>query len=141
MNTKIHRAAGWFIIVLIICQFVPMNRINPPARDREKLPADVRKILKKNCYDCHSLENHWPRSAYIAPLSWFVVHEIEKGRKALNFSVHINRRTTPSNSSKPAVRTMLLSGELSTHPQIPGIPAANLSGEELRILVEWTGTR
>lgn len=141
MKISRQHTAGWSIIVLIACQLIPLNRFNPSARDREILPADVRKILKKNCYNCHSLETRWPRGAYIAPLSWVIVRKVNKGRKALNFSAGSDDRPIPSGSLKPAVQSMLFPDKISRHPKIPGIPPANLSADELKRLTEWASPR
>ena len=49
-------------------------------------PRDVQWILRRACYDCHSTETRWPIWAYVAPLSWQVVGDVERARSVLNFS-------------------------------------------------------
>ena len=38
------------------------------------------------CFDCHSNETKWPWYAHVAPVSWLVQHDVDDGRKHLNFS-------------------------------------------------------
>lgn len=37
-------------------------------------------------YGCHSNEADWPLYSYVAPLSWLVQSDVERGRDELNFS-------------------------------------------------------
>ena len=39
-----------------------------------------------SCYSCHSNETDWPRYSYVAPMSWLVRSDVERGRDELNFS-------------------------------------------------------
>jgi len=66
--------------------FIPVDRNNPPIKNDIQTPANVKAILKKACYDCHSNETVWPLYSYIAPASWLVSGDVANGRKHLNFS-------------------------------------------------------
>jgi hypothetical protein len=46
----------------------------------------VAAILKNSCYDCHSFETKWPWYSYVAPVSWYVVRDVDAARASLNFS-------------------------------------------------------
>jgi len=85
---------GRFLLILgaIVgaMQFIPSYEIsNPPTDPRLEidLPADLKEILKRSCYDCHSNGTRWPWYAYVAPMKWVVRRDVIEGRKALNFSV------------------------------------------------------
>jgi hypothetical protein len=56
-------------------------------------PANVRAILRRVCYDCHSNETDWPWYSQVAPFSWLVARNVHEGREELNFSTW-NRITT-----------------------------------------------
>lgn len=71
---------------LIGIQFIEIERTNPPVVGDLQAPPQVKEILKKSCYDCHSNETKWPWYSYVAPVSWFVANDVEQGRKHLNFS-------------------------------------------------------
>ncbi len=74
------------IIVLVGIQFIPVERTNPPVKNEIGAPADVKAILKKTCYNCHSNETNWVWYTKIAPASFLAVSDVNDGRKHLNFS-------------------------------------------------------
>lgn len=74
------------IFILIVIQFIPVDRDNPPVTEEITAPPNVLSILKTSCYDCHSNETNWPWYSYIAPVSFLVAGDVKDGRKNLNFS-------------------------------------------------------
>ena len=52
----------------------------------ETIPSEVRAIVKRSCYDCHSFETNYPWYANVAPVSWWIKGHINEGRKFINFS-------------------------------------------------------
>jgi len=72
--------------VLLVVQFVPTERTNPPAQGTLAAPPQIEGTFRRACYDCHSNETHWPWYSRIAPLSWLIVHDVTLGRKEVNFS-------------------------------------------------------
>ena len=71
---------------LLAMQAVQCQRTNPPITGDLDAPADVKAVLHRACYDCHSNETEWPVYSYVAPMSWLVRRDVEEGREALNFS-------------------------------------------------------
>ncbi|MGH7933061.1 MAG: heme-binding domain-containing protein [Candidatus Binataceae bacterium] len=67
-------------------QFVPAMRDNPPAAGEITAPPEVAALLRRACYDCHSNQTRWRWYSHIAPLSWLIAHDVELGRKEINFS-------------------------------------------------------
>jgi hypothetical protein len=72
-------------------QLVPVSRSNPPVTADLVAPDNVRAILRRSCYDCHSHESTWPWYAYVAPVSWFIAHDVNEAREHLNFSTWADR--------------------------------------------------
>jgi heme-binding protein len=70
----------WFLLgillALIVMQFVPVERTNPPVEQEVPAPANVRAMLRRACYDCHSNETRWPWYSHVAPVSWLVAHDV-----------------------------------------------------------------
>ena len=85
-------------------QLIPIERSNPPIDKNIALhpPKEVKSILKKACYDCHSNETKWPFYANIAPLSFSISSHVKDGRKALNFSEwkNIDPKSKPNESNE-----------------------------------------
>lgn len=73
-------------IVVISIQFVPVERTNPLGSGGPNVSLELQWVLRRSCYDCHSNETRWPIWAYVAPISWMVVSDVEAARKLLNFS-------------------------------------------------------
>jgi len=80
------------IAIFILIQFIPANL--PDISDNNpndlllsaNVPADISKMLKASCYDCHSNETVYPWYSYVAPVSFLVSRDTREGRKKLNFS-------------------------------------------------------
>ena len=87
--------AKWMVIgliaVLALIQFIQPSRTNPPviaSRSLEahvQVPAQVQEILKRSCYDCHSSATVWPWYSHVAPVSWYVAHDVNTARGHINF--------------------------------------------------------
>jgi len=72
--------------MMMLTQFFRPAIDNPPAGGGLDAPPEIAALLRGSCYDCHSNETHWPFYARVAPLSWLVVHDVNRGRQELNFS-------------------------------------------------------
>ncbi|MFZ2323831.1 MAG: heme-binding domain-containing protein [Ignavibacteriaceae bacterium] len=74
------------VLILVGIQFIPVERTNPPIKSEVDAPENVKTILKKACYDCHSNETNWGWYTKIAPASFLTADDVKHGRKHLNFS-------------------------------------------------------
>lgn len=138
---KVGKVLRWTIagllIVFILIQFVPVDRTNPPVETEAPAPTDIRAILRRACYDCHSNETLWPWYSKVAPVSWLIVDDVQKGREALNFSTW-NRYTT-----QQQVKNLKESWEETAEGEMPpwfylaAHRDANLSSEERAALRAW----
>jgi hypothetical protein len=59
---------------------------NPPVTADLKVPSEVKQILRRSCYDCHSNETRLAWFDRFVPAIQFVARDIRRGRIALNFS-------------------------------------------------------
>lgn len=74
------------VAVLLIIQFKPVKRDNPPIQNEVGASPEIMAILERACYDCHSNETEWPWYSHVAPISWFVAGHVAEAREHLNFS-------------------------------------------------------
>ncbi len=72
--------------ILILIQFVPVDRSNPPVQGRIQVAPEVEAVLRRACYDCHSNETAWPWYSRVAPVSWWLADHVKDGREDLNFT-------------------------------------------------------
>jgi hypothetical protein len=136
-----RRVAGWTIGILAVAfvaiQLLPVDRTNPPVESEVPAPPEVRAVLKRACYDCHSNETVWPWYARVAPVSFLLAHDVSEGREALNFSTW-NRLDT-----KQRVKAMQESweevqeGEMPPWFYLPPHPDARLSAADRALLRTW----
>jgi heme-binding protein len=90
---RVVRALRWPAAVVaalaLAIQLVPYgwSRPNPPVTQDAPWPdAESERIARRSCYSCHSNETDWPAYSYVAPMSWLVRNDVERGRDELNFS-------------------------------------------------------
>jgi hypothetical protein len=125
------------VLLLIVMQFIPAKRTNPAVVYDFDGPAEVKAILKRSCYDCHSNETAWPWYSRVAPFSWFVVHHVDEGRAHLNFSNWEPLSTIPfvreEIHEETAEGKMPLKSYLLIHRK------AGLSEADKAILRDWAG--
>lgn len=130
------------IVIFLGLQLVPVNRHNPEVVADIKAPDDVRHILKRACYDCHSNETKWPWYSYIAPGSWLVAKDVREGRERLNFSEwgeYYDEFDTPLFFVEEGCMETIHTGEMPLWFYVPMHPEAELSEEDMAVLEEWCG--
>jgi hypothetical protein len=130
--------AGAVVLVLVMAaQFVPVETANPPVEGDIPTPPEVKAVLRRACYDCHSNETAWPWYSRLAPLSWRLARDVREGRAALNFSTW-NRYGT-----QEQVEKLRMSWVYETEGQMPPwfyLPAhrdAQLSAKDRALLRQW----
>ena len=57
-----------------------------PILSNSQVPPVVRAILVEKCADCHSMQTRAPFYGRLAPASWLMERDINRGRKAMNLS-------------------------------------------------------
>ena len=129
--------AGWLIIGLLLIQFIPLDRLDHPSKPPADIPATVLAVLEARCFDCHSAQTRWPRSAYVAPLSWYVTGKVGQAREPANFSNFDALPEAARQEVMQSVSRLAELDELSAHGAIPGFPAIRLTEAEQRILAGW----
>lgn len=86
MRKVIRRTFLFLMVALVLIQFVPVDRSNPPVTGEVEAPDPVMETLRSACYDCHSNETRWPWYSRVAPVSWRIANHVREGRDHLNFS-------------------------------------------------------
>jgi hypothetical protein len=92
MKKPIKFSLVLILAIMIIIQFIG-NKLPDNSNDlskdfalTENAPEEVKAILSKACYDCHSNQTIYPWYSYVAPVSWLVIKDVKEGRAELNFS-------------------------------------------------------
>ena len=87
------KSGRWFLLLILVVvlaiQLVPYgrNHENPVVR-KEPIwnSPQTRDLTVRSCFDCHSNETVWPWYSNIAPASWIIQRDVDKGRRKVNFS-------------------------------------------------------
>jgi cytochrome c551/c552 len=138
MNWKVVKrgllAAG---LALVLAQAVPVDRSNPAVQGEVAAPADVRAILRRACYDCHSNETVWPWYSRVAPVSWLLARDVREGRKEVNFSVFGEYAEKRRQRKWTEIPEQVQKGEMPPWFYTAVHPEARLSEGDRAALVRW----
>ncbi|MCF2517724.1 heme-binding domain-containing protein [Dyadobacter sp. CY351] len=113
---------------------------NPPVTSEIVVPKEVKQILERACYDCHSNEAKVEWFDRIAPASFLVAHDVNEARARFNFSEW--------DRNPPAVQELLLWEMVNAIDQqkMPlqryrlAHPGGKVSASELTVLKQYVNT-
>jgi len=69
------------VVIQIVIQFVPVKKTNPPVTREITAPVEVKSILERSCYDCHSNQTVCPWYSHVALVSWMVASDVNEGER------------------------------------------------------------
>jgi len=124
-------------VIIVAIQFIPVDRSSPPVTQEIDAPANVLSILKTSCYDCHSNETNWPWYSYVAPVSFLVSGDVEKGRKRVNFSEWDKYDEKKKAKKLDAMIEVIEEGEMPLPKYTITHPQAKMNPEKIRVLKDW----
>ena len=137
MNLSLKSIASWFTLLLLLIQFMPLHRLNPPLISEIEATPPIKNALKKGCYDCHSNATRWSGLAYIAPFSWLISGTVTKGRSVLNFSEWKNEKNPEQLRKRAKINQVIADAE--AHQQLYYLwnPRQRLTVQESNALQQW----
>jgi len=136
-GTVIKLGVAVVATLFVVAQFIPIDLSNPPVQSDVPAPAAVKVILVKACYDCHSHETRWPWYSRVAPLSWWIAHHVDEGRKDLNFSRWPTFDFAGQALIRREIEKQVTSGAMPLRSYTVGHPAARLKQSERQVLLDW----
>lgn len=130
------------IVLLLLIQFVPVDRSNPPIDETMaiKAPAEIQAIFEKSCYDCHSYNTEWPFYSYIAPVSWLVAGDVEEGREHLNFSEWYQMPADKRARARGEIIDEVTEGEMPLPIYLITHSDATLDDQQKQLLRDWASS-
>lgn len=125
------------VVVFLLMQLGQCERTNPPVTGEIDAPADVKAVLDRACYDCHSNRTVWPWYARVAPVSWLLHRDVVEGRRHLNFTewdkVPADKRARRIGACGREVK----SGDMPPWFYLPLHPTARLDDADKALLEKW----
>jgi len=137
MNKRLKMTLIGIAALLLLIQFLPVERTNPPVTGDFDGPIEIKKIFKKSCYDCHSHENNWPWYSYVAPVSWIIAHDVNQAREEFNLSEWKSAGPRKRAHLREEIYEEVEEGEMPLPSYLLTHPGAEVSDEELKILKDW----
>jgi hypothetical protein len=125
------------VALFLVAQLVPVDRTNPPVESDVAAPAEVRAILERACFDCHSHETRWPWYSRVAPVSWWVSGHVEAGRRSLNFSRWPTYDFESQDLLFRQIETEITNDAMPLPSYLRGHPEARLSASDRQVILEW----
>jgi hypothetical protein len=95
-------------------------------------------ILNRSCRDCHSMATEWPWYARIAPVSWLVSDDVDKGREFLNFSKWDSYSKGQKMAFLAAMASATAQDRMPPQRYLVLHPEAKLSDADRQILKSWS---
>jgi hypothetical protein len=117
------------VILFILIQFIPYghDHINPPPKAEPNWNSpETRALAVRACFDCHSDLTVWPWYSNVAPMSWLIQRDVDRGRRRLDFT----QWTTTSARGAREAASQIQRGEMPQWYYVLIHPSANLSAQE-----------
>jgi hypothetical protein len=141
MKKYVRYALIALVAFLVVAQLIPLNRDNPPVTAEIDAPKEVKDILKRSCYDCHSNQVVYPWYSYVAPVSWLVVHHVNEGRHELNFSTFESYSAKRKQKKLHETWEEISEGKMPMDQYLWMHSDAKLSTKDLAVLKGWLGQK
>lgn len=133
-------SAGMAIFAIQVVQPRRTNPVEKPGRGLNGLasvdPAAAQ-LLRRSCSDCHSSSTTWPWYSRVAPVSWLVVSDVNRGRRAMNLSEWSGYSPQQQHELVTDICEEVAAGEMA--PAIYRLvhSHARLSGGDRQVLCNW----
>ncbi len=129
--------------ILVIMQFIRPEK-NLGAADTPtdithsvKVSSEVKTILEKSCYDCHSNHTEYPWYSNIQPVASWLAHHVEEGKEELNFSVFDTYRFRRKKHKLKEVIEQVTEGDMPMNSYTIVHRDAKLSEDQKSALLKW----
>jgi mono/diheme cytochrome c family protein len=119
-----------FAILQVVRPGIPVK----PATAELQAPPEVRQILEKNCYSCHSDQRRLSWFDQIVPGYWLVRHDILIARGHLNFSTLGSKTAAVQKATLYEAVNMIQLGAMPLPSFVFLHPEAKVTPEELAAL-------
>ena len=140
MKRLLVRIVLVLLVVLVVIQVIPVNRTNPPVTADIPTSSEVKAVLRRACYDCHSNETVYPWYSRIAPVSWILAQHVSEGREELNFSIWHQYNAEDQGEKIHESWETVVEGEMPPRYYTIMHRDALLSPEDRAVLQTWAGT-
>jgi Haem-binding domain/Cytochrome P460 len=137
VKKKVYWVMSFLLAGFIIAQLIQPHFENPGVTGDIEAPAEVKAILKRSCFDCHSNETKLRWYDRISPVSWAVAKDIQGGRNVFNFSSWNSLTKAQQKDRFWEIVNHAISGAMPLKEYTLMHPSAKLSEEDRDILKNY----
>lgn len=122
------------LIAFALLQFVRPSIPAKPATAEIDAPPEVRQILEKDCYSCHSDQRRLSWFDQVVPAYWLVRHDVLTARRHLDFSTLGSKPAAAQKAALYEAVNMIQMGAMPLPQFVRLHPEARPTAEELATL-------
>jgi hypothetical protein len=100
-------------------------------------PDTINSLIKNSCYDCHSNQTNYKWFDNIAPVSWWIDNNIERGKTSFNFSDWKAFQPWRKLSYLNAIVFDIQTNKMPKNHYVLMHLSAKLSKNEKQLIIDW----
>jgi hypothetical protein len=136
--SRLKKISIILVIILIAMQFIqPRRNRQDKITARTDMPENIKRILSRSCFDCHSNNTRYPWYSSIQPVSWILEYHIKKGKADLNFDEFANYSERRQLNKLRSIQTSMKEGSMPVSSYLLIHHDAKLSAAEKTMITEW----
>lgn len=132
------------LIVFIVIQFFrPEKNVSAQTSRNDittqySMPGDVKQIMDKACFDCHSNNTKYPWYAEIQPVAWWLANHVEEGKEHINYSEFTSYGLRKQYHKLEETEEMVKENEMPLDSYTWMHRDAKLTTEERQRITQWS---
>ena len=134
------------LVLFVAAQFIrPEKNLSATAsptdiETKHPVPAEVKALMKRACYDCHSNNTHYPWYSEIQPVAWWLASHVNDGKEHLNFSEFASYSVKRTVSKLEQISETVSQQAMPLPSYTWAHPEARLTPAEITLLTDWADT-
>ena len=143
MKRKLKWIGIGLVVVFVVIQAIRPAKTNPMVDETKTIQAnthmsaEISAILERACADCHSSKTTWPWYSQIAPVSWFIVSDVNGARAHLALSDWGTYKLEKKATKLQEICEQVEQGEMPMKTYVIIHPTAKLSDSDKQLLCDW----
>jgi hypothetical protein len=131
------------VVLLVVSQAIRPAKTNPAVDETQTMEAnthmspEVATIMERACSNCHSSRTTWPWYSQVAPVSWFIVSDVNDARRKWSLSDWGTYKPDKKASKLQEICEQVEQGEMPLESYVLIHPTAKLSESDKQLLCDW----
>lgn len=141
--SKLKKALVVLLVILVAIQFIRQDKNSGAVYGENDVTAtittsaEVKSILEKACFDCHSNNTVYPWYNNIQPVAFWLNNHVEEGKEELNFSEFKTYKLKRQDHKLEEIIEMIDENEMPLSSYTIIHKEAKLTDSEKQLLIDW----